>query len=144
MPYSDSDVADPLGVAAISGTGPSLGAAPARLGSGAISPPAGGVESRSAPVVVAEYAGVRVIGPLQWAGDGERQAVTGVIHNSSGQARTMVMTLFLLDGLGARLGSIEASIWDLAPGESRPFTHALPPLPAAATDVSARLEPLVP
>jgi hypothetical protein len=146
--YSDGDASDPLddvrGVAAISGTGPSLGAAPSRGGGGAPSRPAGGGERRAAPAVVAEYAGVRVLGPLQWASDGEQPAVTGAVHNSGAQGRTMVLTLFLLDGQGTRLGTIEAVLWDLAPGETRPFTHMVPPLPAPATDVSARLEPLVP
>jgi hypothetical protein len=93
---------------------------------------------------MAEYGGVRVIGPLQWAADGEQTALTGTVTNGAGQARTMVLTLFLLDAQGGRLGAVEAVLWDLAPGESRAFTQAVPPLAAPATDVSARLEPLVP
>jgi hypothetical protein len=134
----------PGGVAALAGTGAPLGAAPARPAGGGPSRPAGEADGRSAPQVVAEYAGVRVLGPLQWAAEGDTPAVTGAVHNSGAQPRTMVLTLYLLDAQGTRLGSTEAVVWDLAPGESRPFTHAVPPLPAPATDVSARLEPLAP
>lgn len=149
-PAGDGDAAsaDPLddvrGMAAIAGTGAPLGVAPARPGVTAPSPLAASPDARPAPLVVAEYAGVRVLGPLQWAAEGERPAVTGAVHNSGAQPRTMVLTLFLLDAQGTRLGSTDTVVWDLAPGESRPFTHAVPPLPASATDVSARLEPLVP
>ncbi|HZR97498.1 MAG TPA: FxLYD domain-containing protein [Chloroflexota bacterium] len=143
MSYSDGDADaqdDLRGVAALAGTGAPLGAAPARPDSG----PASSADARAAPLVVAEYAGVRVIGPLQWATEGEHVVVTGTVINVGAQARTMVLTLFLLDAQGARLGSTEAVLWDIAPGESRAFAQAVPPLAAPATDVSARIEPLVP
>jgi hypothetical protein len=146
-PYSDGDAADVVddvrGSAAIVGTGAPLTAAPARS-TGDAPGRLAGAENRPAMSVVAEYAGVRVLGPLQWAVADEGPAVTGAVHNGGTQARTMVLTLFLLDAQGARLGLTEAVLWDLAPGEHRPFTHPVPPLPAPATDVSARLEPLVP
>ncbi len=145
-PLDEGDAGDMLddarGSAALAGTGAPLGAAPARDGAA----PSRVAASGDAPGarVVAEYAGVRVLGPLRWATESDQPAVVGAVHNSSGQARTMVLTLILLDAEGARLGSVAAVLWDLAPGEHRPFAQAVPPLPAPASDVSARLEPLVP
>ncbi|HEY7068338.1 MAG TPA: FxLYD domain-containing protein [Chloroflexota bacterium] len=149
MPYSDSDGAggdaldDVRGVAAIAGTGAPLGAAPARS-AGPPSPAAPPGDTRPASAVVAEYAGVRVVGPLQWSVEAESPTVTGMVSNTGAQVQTMVLTLFWLDARGQRLGTTEAVVWDLAPGESRPFAQAQPAQASAATEVSARLEPLVP
>jgi hypothetical protein len=85
-----------------------------------------------------------VLGPLQWVTDREAPAIAGLVHHAGTEARTMVLTLFLLDARGERLGAVETVLWDLAPGESRSFVQLLPPLPAAPTDVSARIEPLAP
>jgi hypothetical protein len=131
------------GVAALSGTGAPLSAAGARPGGEA--PGVGGAGAApAAPVVAAEYAGVRVLGPLQWLTVGEEPGGSGTAHNGGADTRTMVVTLFLLDARGQRLGSVEMVLWDLLPGEVRPFAQALPSLPAPPTDVSVRLEPLVP
>jgi hypothetical protein len=130
--------------AALAGTGAALPAAPPRGVGAASDAPAGPGAARAAPTVMAEYAGIRVLGPLQWSGEGDTVAVTGLVQHEGAEPRTMVLTLFLLDPRGARLGSVDVVLWDLAPGENRPFTQALPPLPTPATDISVRLEPLVP
>lgn len=149
MPYSDPEgpsadaLDDVRGMAAIAGTGAPLSAAPTP-GGGSPSRAATPGDARTAPMVVAEYAGVRVVGPLQWSAEGESPTVMGAVHNAGAQVQTMVLTLFWLDARGQRLGTTEAVVWDLAPGESRPFAHAVPAQATASTDVSARLEPLVP
>jgi hypothetical protein len=128
----------------VAGTGASLNAAPAR--SQPLEAPSAALATGSgpAPVVLAEYASVRVIGPLQWANQADGAAVSGVVHNGGLLARTMVLTLILLDSRGERLGTTEAVLWDLAAAESRGFSQPLPPTSAPPTDVSARLDPLVP
>jgi hypothetical protein len=150
-PGDDARLSGSLG-----GTGAPLGAAGPPLAG-----PVGGTRSPGPPsapsapgapssagdrpaAVLAEYAGVRVLGPLQWVGEDGTLAVSGLVHHGGAEPRPMVLTLFVLDARGERLGTAETVLWDLLPGESRAFVQPLPPLPAAPTDISVRIEPLAP
>jgi hypothetical protein len=129
---------DPRISGALGGTGAPLAAAPPRLAVPV------GPQERPHGVVAAEYAGVRVLGPLQWTTEGSAMAIAGLVHHGGAEVRTMVLSLFLLDARGERLGTAELVLWDLMPGETRAFTQPLPMLPAPPTDVSARIEPIGP
>jgi hypothetical protein len=139
-PPGDLAPDDPRVSGALGGTGAPLAAAPPRPA--APSSAGGGAPDRV--VVAAEYAGIRVLGPLQWTTEAGLPAIAGLVHHGGAEARTMVLSLFLLDPRGERLGTTELVLWDLAPGETRTFAQPLPTLPAAPTDVSARIEPLGP
>jgi len=139
------------GATPVRGEGPTAGplASPSQAGTGAplaaaLAPPRPAAEGTapSTSPIVADLAGVRVLGPLQWTTQADAPAVAGVVHNSTDEARTLVLVLVLRDGAGAARGTIDVVMTDLTPGESRTFVQALPAVSVA--DVGARLEVLVP
>ena len=124
------------------------GAAPARpVGGTADTAPASGpgraVTGRP-ETVHAELWGVRVPQAPRWIFQAEGVAAEVLVQNAAADARTLLLVVTVHDAQGERLTSLDAVLWDLAPGETRTVVQPLPSLPTLPAEVRARLEPLVP
>ena len=81
--------------------------------------------------------------PPRWAFQPDGLLAEVVVANDADQPRTVVLVLTLYDGVGERLGGVEAVVADLGPGETRQLAPVLPPLATPPAELRVRLEPLI-
>jgi hypothetical protein len=114
-----------------SGSGPSTGEAPAG-------------ERPPLSVVVAEWNGVRVLGPLQWLFEGDRVVVRSAVLNTTDTGQTVVLTVRVADDAGDVTEIAPFLVADLLPGERRLLGQYLPAGAPPPANIQARIEPLLP
>ena len=134
------------GVGPFGQTGQALAAvAPAsRSGGGPSSAEAPAGERPPWSVVVAEWNGVRVLGPLQWLFEGDRVVVRSAVLNTTDAGQTVVLTIQVADGAGVATEIAPFLVADLLPGERRLLGQYLPAGATPPANLQARLEALLP
>jgi hypothetical protein len=103
-----------------------------------------GSDRSTEAVTVAEWAGVRILGPLQWYFEADGVVVRGVVHNANDTRQTVLVVLQLADDGGNRMDLMPFLVAELNPNENRIMVHPLPPGTGPPSEIRARLEPLVP